>query len=178
MISKKLIGWAIVPALLVTGAYAYRVATPIVVGPPAALPAVLATQITANPGGPAGPVTPKPILSAAFSHENKIHGFAFNVFRRPGAFFLQLAPHVDPDYMDYLVDPIDIGAASVEYTVLGQTFVYQFGSVGNVWITSIPNSVAVGGVLGDAVLRVWRVGSDYTDPAAAAFTRDVGVTPF
>jgi hypothetical protein len=169
---KRILSWGLLPLFLVTGAYAYRAANPPIITPvDPVLPSLLSSQVTVIH-------KPVPLLSPSFTHANKIHGFEVNVFRRANAFFLQIAPHVDADAMDYLVDPITIGAAQLEYWVNGVPYIYNFGSSGNVWIASLPYSVAAGGVQGAATLRIWRTGTDYSSADAAAFTRNFGVTPF
>lgn len=171
MTTKRALTVLTVPALLVTGAWAYRAANPpVITATTTPLPALAARQVVVQPA-------PHPVISPSFTHENKIHGFELNVFERPSAYFLQLAPHVDPDDMAYLVDPIDIGAATLEYWVNGLPYVFAFGSSGNVWVASLPKSVASSGFVGSATLRIWRVGSNYSDASAAAFTRSVDVTP-
>lgn len=170
---NKLIVCALLPALLATGAYAYRAAHPAVIAPAPATPASMVPQQSAT-----GPYQPQPLLEPAFTHTNHKHGFEINVFRRVSEFNLQLAPNLDPDEIAYLDEPISIGAASLEYEVFGVAYIYQFGKVGNVWVTSIPFSIAAGGVPANMVMRIWEPGADPTDPAAAAFSREFSGTPF
>jgi hypothetical protein len=171
MISKKLVTLTLVSAAAIVGAYAYRAASPIVVPPPAEPTALLLPAQQILPG--AQVLATKP----CFVHTILIHGFQLNVFRRTSAYMLQLAPHISVDYADYLVDPILIGAATLEYNVLGIPYLLQFGSSGNVWVAALPKSVAAAGVLGNATLRIWRKGTDYTNPQAAAFVRQFAIIP-